>query len=118
MQRAVVLAVAAGVVAAGSVVVAVGLPRYGCPGGFVVLDPREFPGLSEDAICVPDSGVYATPGEVSDRGPIKIAAAIAGLIIGGVALFALRGRRGRESDMTAPEPGGAQPPPRRDRNAT
>jgi hypothetical protein len=61
MQRAVVLAVVAGVIAAESLVVAAGLPRYGCAEGFLLFDSREFPGLSDEVVCVPDSGVYAPP---------------------------------------------------------
>jgi hypothetical protein len=95
------------VAAAVSLVVAVALPRYGCPGGFVLLDPREFPGMSDEAVCIRDSPRYSTPGEVSNRGAIKTATAIAGVIFGTAAVVAfVRGRRGREPDMPAPKQGG------------
>jgi hypothetical protein len=85
MQRAVVLAVVAGVIAAESLVVAAGLPRYGCAEGFLLFDSRE-PGLSDEVVCVPDSGISVTAGEVSDRGAIKITAALLGVIFGAVAV--------------------------------
>lgn len=109
MQRAGVLAVVAGVIAAASLVVAVALPRYGCPRGFVLFDARDLPGADlpegEEVVCIPDSGLYATAGEVSDRWAIKIATAIAGVIFGVVTVFAfVRRPQGREPDGTAHEP--------------
>lgn len=89
--------------------VAVTLPRHGCSEGFVLFDPRAFPGADfpgADAVtCVPDSGIYATAGEVSDRWPIKLASAMAGVILGALAMFEFR-RRSRGSDATGSEPEG------------
>jgi hypothetical protein len=104
MRRVVVL----GTIGTVLILAAVAIPPYGCSDGFVRFDPPEFGGMGGELVCVHGAGVFATAGEVSDRGGIKISLAVVGMIfVAGAAVFQLvRVARRRGPGIGAPEAGG------------
>jgi hypothetical protein len=116
MQRAVLLAIVAGVIVVGSLAVAVALPRYPeCAPGWRLLDTSDAEWTDETAMCEnvdPLIGVEPTHRslvyEIPDRQGWKVGIAAAGVVIGAslaVIAFALQ-RRDRRSAVTVAEAGG------------
>lgn len=101
MQRGVALAAVAGVIVFSSLVAAVALPRYDCPGNLILIrEPERWP-QNNDFTCVP-LVQEGTPGayEASDRLFLKIGLALGGAVLGGAIIIVSRKRRAGRPAMT------------------